>query len=94
MGVVGFELPGKSPNVIRSTVHLEAEQVVHFHDTDIVADIAAMPGKETTRTARFKGDSDYPEDARGVRCRDFPRYFARNRNARVWPLGANRNTYL
>ena len=82
--LLDFEIHAKSPGVIRLHVHLEGDQVVHFRDADIVADIAERPGKETTLTAWFKANSAYPDAAKGIKYHDFPNHFVWSATLRVW----------
>ena len=74
-GGIRFLTEWISPSVFRPRVHLGDEHVAHFHDSDTIADISAMPGGATMLTARPSANSDYPESARDVRRRDFPRRF-------------------
>ena len=58
-------------------VHVERELGLHSRDSDIVADIAAWHGKETTLKDRPIANSDYPESARLAKYHDIPNNSAR-----------------
>ena len=82
--LLDFEIHGKFPPVVRLHVHLRGEQIVHFQDEELIEDIAARPGKETTLTAWFVANSEYPEAARGVKYHDFPKFFVWLTTQRKW----------
>ena len=89
--MLDFEIHAKRPSVTRLRVHLEGDQLAHFRDADIVADIAARHGEETTLTSWLKANSAYPEATRGAKYHDPTNHFARPDTLRGWtPRGASK----
>ena len=90
--LLDFEIHGKYPPVVRLHVHLRDEQIVHFQDEELIEDIAARPGRETTLTAWFVANTEHPEAARGVKYHDFPKFFVWLTTQRKWKPRARNQT--
>ena len=82
--ILQFDLHGHFPHVQRLHVHLEDDQIVHFHDDDALREAANRPRRETTLTSWFHANAEYPEIARDTRYHDLPWRFVWDVSSRHW----------
>lgn len=70
-----FRMHDEKPSVTRLQIHLPGEQHIIFDPNDAPEDIVPDSEPETTLTAYFKANIDYPEQANPLLYQEFPQQF-------------------
>jgi len=81
-----FKMHEESPNIVRLQVHLPIQQLITWNEDETPAVqtvIEEQGAKDTTLTAYFKANAQYPE-ARDLLYQDYPFKFVWIHNSRKW----------
>ena len=83
-----FSMHEESPNIVRLQLHLPNQQLITWNEDNAQnaqAVVEEQGNKDTTLTAYFKANVDYPH-ARLLLYQDFPSKFVWNKSNRKWKL--------
>ena len=81
-----FSMHEEFPNIVRLQVHLPNQQLITWNEAnspDVQAVVEQQGNKDTTLTAYFKANAEYPA-ARQLLYQDFPSKFVWKKNVRKW----------
>jgi hypothetical protein len=81
-----FFMHEESPNIVRLQVHLPNQQLITWNEDnapDVQAVVQAQENRDTTLTAYFKANAQYP-DAQQILYQDFPSKFVWKDKERKW----------